>query len=376
MSKINNRGFVTPFQSQKIRDSYEKSLFPTRFSSWLTGKGHSEKKLNTIFNWWTYTISVLAVFFTGLVCLAYFQLIAIQFLGVLLVLFSSRRIAAVVIHQAVHHRLSGNETIDMLIGELCSIITFSQDFKSYQVDHCKLHHSPNTFATKNDPILIFLERCGLTNGMDKSELILGLWSCIFSPFFHFKFIFKRAAHNFNIKHPVRLLFLVMFYTMLGAVLYNKNNVSGALLLFFGLILLYQISALVEICSEHLWFGNTEERRNTEYFYADISWGRFCGLPYPTVKGNVFTWYLINLFYHLPVRLFILVGDLPQHDFHHRHPIVVEWINAIKLRNDAVSTISENEPEYLEVWGLHNAISIVFEQLSQQAPVNQYANNVA
>ncbi|PYF82302.1 hypothetical protein DFP75_103128 [Marinomonas alcarazii] len=375
MSKIKNWGIVTPSQSQKIRNSYEKSLFPSRFSSWLTGKAHSEKRLNTIFSWWSYLCVVLAAFFMGLACLIYSQLITVQLAGTLLVLFSSRRLAAVVIHQAVHHRLSGNEMIDMLIGEFCAIITFSQDFKSYKVDHCKLHHSPETFATKSDPILIFLETCGLTHGMSKSDLILGLWSCIFSPFFHFKFMVKRAIHNLNFKRPVRLLFFGVYYALLVFEMYSQNNISGALLLFLGLILLYQISAFVEICSEHLWFGNTEERRNTEYFYADISWGRFCGLPYPAVRNNVPTWYLVNLFYHLPVRLFILVGDLPQHDFHHRHPIVVNWTNAIELRNEAIGTIVENEPRYLEVWGLHNAIGIVFEQLSQkQSFVNQCTIN--
>ncbi|WP_170968227.1 hypothetical protein, partial [Vibrio kanaloae] len=294
-----------------------------------------------------------------------------------LTLFSSRRLAAVVIHQAVHLRLSGNETVDMLIGEFCSIITFSQDFKSYQVDHCKLHHAPDTFATENDPILIFLNKCGLTHGMRKSDLILGLWSCMVSPIFHVRFLLKRAGYNLNIKRPIRLICFLVFYSLLSFELYNQSNINGALLLCFTLIVLYQISAFVEICSEHLWFGNTEDRRNTNYFYADISWGRFCGLNYPAVKSNVPTWYLVNLLYHLPVRLFVLVGDLPQHDFHHRHPIVVNWTNAIELRNEAIDSLSENEPEYLEVWGLHNAIGVVLEQLSQkQTIVNQQTINAA
>jgi hypothetical protein len=377
MSEVTNLGVVTTSQSQKIRDSYDNSLFPNRFSSWLTGKAHSGKKINTIFIWWSYTLSVLIAFFIGMACIVYTDKIPQQIIGALLILFSSRRLAAVVIHQAVHHRLSGNEKVDMLIGELCSIITFSQDYRSYKMDHCKLHHSPETFATESDPILIFLERCGLTHGMSKSDLILGFWSCMLSPLFHFKFMVKRAIHNFDVKRPVRLLLFSGYSFFLVSELYSQNNISGSILLFLGLILLYQISAFVEICSEHLWFGNTEERRNTEYFYADISWGRFCGLPYPMVKNNVLAWYVVNLFYHLPIRLFILVGDLPQHDFHHRHPIVVNWTNAIALRNEAIQKIDKNEPQYIEVWGLHNAIGIVFEQLSKNTTkINPYAQNVA
>jgi hypothetical protein len=362
-------GVLSSSQSQKIRDSYEKSVFPSRFSSWLTGKPNSKNNEKSMLNWLTYTILVTSAFALGLFAVLFGENLLVQVVGGLMVFAASRRFAAVIVHQAVHHRLTGVEVLDMLIGEFCSILSFSQDFKSYQHDHCVLHHSPNTFATPEDPILIFLERCGLRHGMRKSELILGMWSCALSPVFHLKFIAKRVKHNLDVRRPVRALLAVTYLSALGYMFYTSSNISGAVVLFVSIIILYQVSAFIEICSEHLWFGNTSERRNTPYFYADISWGRFCGLQYPSAKGNVFVWYLINIFYHLPTRLFILVGDLPQHDFHHRHPLVENWVDARALRNKAIQNLDDDEPQYIEIWGIHNAISIVFEQLSQSEPAN-------
>jgi fatty acid desaturase len=42
------------------------------------------------------------------------------------VLATSRRMAAVVLHQGVHERLSGNSTFDKIVGELVTILMFSR----------------------------------------------------------------------------------------------------------------------------------------------------------------------------------------------------------------------------------------------------------
>ena len=373
---IQNNPNVNPKLSQEIRDSYDNSLIPNRFSTWLTGKAHSTKTTNTVFNWCTYTLFTILGLFGGLYGVLVSYNYYVQGVCALLIVAMSRRLAAVVIHQAVHNRLSGNELFDMLIGEFCSIITLSQDYHSYKKDHCKTHHAPDSFATERDPILIFLTKSGVKPGLTAQELRLSFWLCLVSPLFHIKFILKRLAYNINSTKPIRTAISLSYYCLVGWLIIEQQNYSAFIFIFLALVILYQISAFIEIISEHLWYGNLENRKNTPYFYADISWGRFCGLQYPVKRNNLFMWYVCNLAYHLPVRLFILVGDLPQHDFHHRHPIVVNWVNAAQLRNDAILKIQEEEPPYLEVWGIHNAIGIVFDQLALSPVVtNQIENNI-
>ncbi|MFM7579473.1 MAG: hypothetical protein ACKO5Q_21385, partial [Microcystaceae cyanobacterium] len=44
------------------------------------------------------------------------------------------------------------------------------------------------------------------------------------------------------------------------------------------------------------------------------------------NGGETRWWLRLFFYHLPVRLLILTGDSPVHDYHHRRP-ASDWVNA-------------------------------------------------
>jgi fatty acid desaturase len=353
-------------QSQSIRDSYDNSLIPNRLSTWLTGKAHSTKSADTMLTWWTYTFGIISTYIAAVGTLIYADTLVYQVIASLMVLALSRRMTAVILHQAVHNRLSGVEIVDRLIGEVCSILSMSQGYKSYQEDHCGSHHSPETFATAQDPIIMFMKKSGLDERQTKQDIVLGFLTCLLSPKFHLGFLAKRLRHNLSFSSPLRTSIVLAVLVGTGALFYLQGSALGAAMFVAALVVGYQISAFIEICSEHLWYGNSEEIRSTPYFYADISWGRFCGLPYPTKLSNVPMWYFLNVFYHLPIRLFILVGDLPQHDFHHRHPIVTHWLNAAELRNNALVVLRDNEPEYIDIWGLHTALNHVFDQLSTQS----------
>jgi hypothetical protein len=105
----------------------------------------------------------------------------------------------------------------------------------------------------------------------------------------------------------------------------------------------------------------------KYVHGTHSWGRFCGRSVPARRGDNavvyglhwMLWVLEHALYHLPVRLVVLPGDLPQHDFHHRNPGTMRWPNATYAREDDVNEGDPRWPPYLEFWGLHNAIAHVF-----------------
>lgn len=111
-------------------------------------------------------------------------------------------------------------------------------------------------------------------------------------------------------------------------------------------------------------------------HATHSRGRFCGRATPEREPSALAgvyylawiaWGLEHLCYHLPVRLLILPGDLPQNDFHHRNPATPEWTNAAYARAADAAFVKQGWPPYSEFWGLHCAIGHVFEQLAQLKP---------
>jgi hypothetical protein len=72
------------------------------------------------------------------------------------------------------------------------------------------------------------------------------------------------------------------------------------------------------------------------------------------------WVVRTLFYHLPCRILVLTGDAPQHDFHHMAPNNRRWTISAYERRDAIMS---GKMEDREVWGLINAIGIVFDSIS-------------
>jgi hypothetical protein len=65
--------------------------------------------------------------------------------------------------------------------------------------------------------------------------------------------------------------------------------------------------------------------------------------------------------HLPTRVFVLVGDLPAHDWHHRAPRAATWPDAIYARQRDIENGCPGWPESpTEIWGLKQAINHLFE----------------
>ncbi len=92
---------------------------------------------------------------------------------------------------------------------------------------------------------------------------------------------------------------------------------------------YNISALLQFLSEHMWFcaiqGRQERRKS-------LTVGRFLMDPIPTRRVDWIVWWTRLVLLHIPARLAILVADLSQHDLHHIKPMS-KWSMAAYERRD-------------------------------------------
>jgi fatty acid desaturase len=77
------------------------------------------------------------------------------------------------------------------------------------------------------------------------------------------------------------------------------------------------------------------------------------------------WSAATLFYHLPSRLLVVVGDLPNHDYHHRYPSTPEWTTVAYARQRDIDGGPEGPP-YHEIWGMGAAVERLFRSWEEDA----------
>jgi hypothetical protein len=67
-------------------------------------------------------------------------------------------------------------------------------------------------------------------------------------------------------------------------------------------------------------------------------------------------------YHLLIRIAVLSGEMPEHDWHHKSPETQkDWAMGTYARQREVEAGNDR---YIEFWGLENAIDHVFQGFAQ------------
>lgn len=286
----------------------------------------------------------------------------------LLMVSGARYLVVVIHHQCVHGNFSGSKFWDRAVGELSSLITFTQDFSGYQSDHIADHHSKK-LATLRDPDFQFLRELGFRPGMPVDMLWRHLYWTIFSPKFHMKFIWLRVRSNFLTAPIYRRVISVGFWVGLLTLVQLKHCWGTFLLAYvLPITLFYHASSLLQFLCEHQWARVKLPGEAEKLHFVRLTNGRFCGEPAPTRGLSLANataarsrWILRMLFIHLPARLFVLVGDLPVHDHHHRKPMEPDWGDAIYARQRQADLGFPGWPEpATEIWGLGNAINRLFK----------------
>jgi hypothetical protein len=357
------------------RESYR--AFPrwtSRFWTWLTGKPEQGQAALVTMTPASYATCSVLTYVAGLgLGVGSFRLDGLAFavvltLGWIMTVNGARRMISTIAHQCIHGRFSGNGDRDQRVAQWFAFLTLTQSAMDYRREHFGLHHRADVFATAADPAARFLGDAGLAPPKSVAGLWLALLIAIVSPRFHAVFFAARIRSLMESQSRWRWLCTVMVWSGLIGLICWMCSVRAA---FFGLIVpvvvLYQISVLLEFISEHAWFVERGVLAQPKYVHATHSWGRFCGRSVPCRRGDSvvmyalrwMVWVLEHALYHLPVRLTVLPGDLPQHDFHHRNPGTMRWPNATYAREDDVKEGDPRWPPYSEFWGLHNAIAHVF-----------------
>jgi fatty acid desaturase len=271
----------------------------------------------------------------------------------------------VVFHHCSHGAVFARREINRLVGRLSSAILIFKHFDAYRAEHM-LHHNSRKLLTDEDEFTDFvLEMCRLEPEVPKPQLwqrvLLGV---VLSPAFHLRFLAKRIrAAWFS---PDRLHNAVGIGTWASAAAVCIATGHFALFLILWVLpatLLLQIATVGRILCEHRFPDEALIRSRGREFTCLVTAGVFPGSTPPALAADSLAglaawawWWLDMLTVQLFIRVFVLVGDAPCHDFHHRRPATTRWTNYIHARQEDVDAGCPGFPlNYGENWGLVNAI---------------------
>ncbi|MBE9039399.1 fatty acid desaturase [Oscillatoriales cyanobacterium LEGE 11467] len=339
------------------------------FLTWMTGKAYSGQQPLFAANRYWHLFCALISLFGGVLGSAIVLNGSPLFLPLLLCSWvftvgGARMLQTTINHQCVHKQVFG-KMHDRWLSEILSTLLMTSDYETYSGDHLTPHHGLKTFANfEDDPDAKSLRENGLRSGMPKEWYWKWLWQTMFSPKFHGQFLASRLAGNFSSKKMYRQWMSVLFYlaTIVGV---SLTHTWWLFLVawFFPLTFLYQVSACLQVASEHLW---GHEKDNKHIPNELKSHGRYCG-ECPPFGQSMFAWskfWLRMLFSHLPVRIAILPGELPEHCWHHYHTDTRNWENGVY----EVQKLEETQDiTFVEVWGLDKALDRVFSHLEKFPP---------
>jgi len=287
-------------------------------------------------------------------------------------LHGMRKLRAVIMHQAAHRNLFRRPKLDHAVGEFISILLLSEEFEGYRRSHMADHHG-EAHQTLSDPTVAFLfDELGLRTGMAPAEMWRRLLITLFSPSYHGRFATSRLRAHFtgtSIAHRLAVLAYI-FALVAGLVFGGAKIIVLAWLIPLGP--LTQCALAVRLASEHLFVSPMPKRRG-KHTLGMFTCAIFAGEAAPVGKQGLpgalawAAWASRMLLWHLPMRLIVLPGDGPCHDLHHQEPGSKDWPNYIARRAVAAREADPTRAEYIEVWGLLNAIDRCFRSLSDARP---------
>jgi fatty acid desaturase len=282
----------------------------------------------------------------------------------------------VVFHHCSHGTVFRSRDRNRRVGRLISALLLFKRFDDYQREHM-LHHSPKKLLTEEDEFADFvLGMCGLEPGLPKRELWRRVLVNLASPVFHARFLWRRVRASLLTGDWVHGLLGITVWG--GALL--ATAATGTLLYFavawvLPVTVLLQVATVLRILCEHRFPDPALIALRDRTFVCHATAGVFPGSPPPEVGVATLAgvlrwaaWWGELLTVHLFARIFVLVGDAPCHDFHHRKPATRRWTDYIHARQEDLEAGSPGFPAgYLETWGLFRAIDRNLETLAVTRP---------
>lgn len=344
------------------------------FWTWQTGKALPGQKPLIRHTWATYLAATVVVFAAGLTVstfavalmfpLWYLALLA----GWLLTVHGERLMVLVIAHQALHRRFSGNPRRDWFWGETVTVLSVFHTFLDFKEEHFDNHHRREIFATEADPPVQFLINLGFRPGLPRTALWRRAWIVFLSPVFYWHGFLGRAASNLKGRGWRLAGFAVWLGWWLSLPFWLPHGALVLLLAFvLPVILFAQLSALLDRLGEHEWLAPRDPGYGHRFYTVANTAARYCGSAVPVRGAGPLAWLrwtALTVFYHVPSRLLVVVGDLPNHDYHHRYPSTPDWTTAAYARQRDIDTGPEGPP-YREVWGMGAAIDRMFQSLASR-----------
>jgi fatty acid desaturase len=357
------------------------------FWTWQTGKALPGQQPLVRHTWASYLGVTLAVYLGGLavstVAVAamfpYWYLALL--VGWLLTVGGARMLVLVIAHQAVHRRLTGKASGDRLWGEVATVLSMFHTLSEFIQEHFDSHHRREIFATADDPPAQFLMDLGFRPGMPRRALWRRAWLVFVSPAFYWRGFFGRFSSNIRRGGRWRRLGVALWLGWwLSLPFWFPHGLLVLVLAFVVPVILFaQLSALLDRLGEHAWLAPRIPEYGNRFYTAANTAARFCGSPVPAQGMPLgaqamawIRWGAATTCYHLPARLLVVVGDLPNHDHHHRYPATPHWTTAAYARQHDIDA-GPPGPPYQEVWGMGAAIDWFFRSLETTSPQEALAD---
>ncbi len=281
-----------------------------------------------------------------------------------------KQLQVLICHNCAHNIVFKGKKKNNLLGHAISSILLLKPFDLYKHEH-KLHHDPKSLLTDDDDTLSYLKQ---VVGLTPSDSIKTMWRKLiisaFSPIKIARSIIQRIYQTIKSKNISSLIITVLIWL---SVVYAAIYFERVDILFYSwlppIFIGYHISTTFRLAAEHTWPSPDVLHNRGIDFVTNATTGVFIGealilkdqSSFFVKSLNIFTWSLKMLTFHLFVRLFIMVGDTPCHDFHHRRPRSKEWPNYITARERDLRNGSKPFPQnYIDCWGYVNTVSKNFE----------------
>jgi fatty acid desaturase len=282
----------------------------------------------------------------------------------------------VIFHHCSHGTVFSTRERNQRVGRLISALLLFKRFEDYQREHM-LHHSAKKLLTEEDEFADFvLGLCRLEAGVPKLELWRRVLVNCVSPIFHWRFFSRRvtaslftgdAAHDWT----GRLVWGIAISFSLATGTFELFLLAWVL----PATILLQIATIFRILVEHSFPEAEYMAQRDKNFVCHASVGVFPGREPPFQRARSLSgllawtgWWVEMLTVHLFVRLFVLVGDAPCHDYHHRRPATRRWTTYIHARQQDSDAGSPGFPTgYFEAWGLIRAVDRNLASLAATRP---------
>jgi fatty acid desaturase len=295
-------------------------------------------------------------------------------LGLLLTTSGLGLVQVVVFHHCSHGTVFANAHTNAAVGRLVSALLLFKHFDAYKREHM-LHHSHNKLLTDEDEFADFVfGTCGLVAGVSRRALWRRVILSLFSPLFHAQFAYRRArAALLTADRAHNRAGLGFWAFVIGAGLASGHAGLVLLAWVFPVTVLLQIATVFRILCEHCFPDEAVIAERGRDLPHHATSGVFAGRipPSPHLSGRqravAWTiWWADMLTVQLFVRVFVLVGDAPCHDYHHRRPASRRWTSYIQARQVEVARARDNgAADFSDTWGLFRAVDITLRSLASK-----------